>query len=79
MTHFPVTLNCAGKALNAVSGVPKTFSLLLRMQVSGESWFSMDKLSSVFNNLSSGHKVRQWIKRNNVIQITSNATPCLFF
>jgi hypothetical protein len=74
-----VTRNHAGKALSAVSGVPKTISLWLKMQVTGESWFNMDKLSSVFHNLSSGQKARQSIKRDNVIQITSRATPSLFF
>jgi hypothetical protein len=74
-----VTLNRAGKASDVVSGVPKTTSLLLKMQVAGESWFSMDKLSSVFHRLSSGQEVRQSIERDNVIQITSRATPSLFF
>jgi hypothetical protein len=49
-----VTLNRAGKSSGAVSGVPKTILLLLKMQVTGESWFSMDEFSSVFHNLSSG-------------------------
>jgi hypothetical protein len=74
-----VTRNCAGKALSAVSGVPKTISLWLKMQVTGESWFNLDEFSFLFRDLSRGHKACQWIERKNVIQITSHAMPSLLF
>jgi hypothetical protein len=74
-----VTLNRAGKAKSVVSGVPKTISLFVKDAGNRGIVVQYGQIVLRFPQFVQWPKARQSIKRDNVIQITSRATPSLFF